>query len=66
MTYHQDEIRRQHDKALANVRKLRKQANQLRSQGLWKDAEKLDRRANELARRVLDMVEDMHPGQDWW
>ncbi|BAE72752.1 hypothetical protein [Xanthomonas phage OP1] len=63
---YREEIRRRHDEALANVRQLRKQAAHLNSMGLWKEAAKFDRKANELARKSLDLVDDMYPGSDWW
>ncbi|WEL95625.1 hypothetical protein [Xanthomonas phage vB_XooS_NR08] len=63
---HQQELRRRRDAALANIRKLRKQAAHLTSMGMWKDAARLDRQANELARKVLDLVDDMYQGTDWW
>lgn len=61
-----EELRRRHDKALANVRQLRKEAGHLHAMGLWKEAAKLDRRANEQARKALDLIDDINPGQDWW
>ncbi|AAP58714.1 46L [Xanthomonas phage Xp10] len=62
----QEILRSRHDEAISNVRKLRKQAAQLKSLGLWREPAQLDRKANVMALKSLDLIDDIYPGQDWW